>query len=166
MDGGAPAWTLDGDGDPVDVARRVAPGRTVVDDLPPSPYDLRDHALVWPVVVRDAGECPAVLDALGRGVAVVVRIDDAVPSATAATFRDELQRAAEPAALGKRAVELLSAEQLRLLDALARGATLVAAAEQLGLAPRSASRRLAEIRRTLGVATTAEAVVLASRRGS
>lgn len=166
MDGGAPAWILEGDGDPSEVAARVAADRTAVEEVPPSPYDLCDRLLVWPVVVRHAADCPAVLDALARGVAVVVRIDETLPATIAAVFRDEIQRAAEAAPAGTRAVELLSADQLQLLDALSRGLTLVAAAEQLNLAPRSASRRLAEIRQVLGVATTAEAVVLAARRGS
>ncbi len=65
--------------------------------------------------------------------------------------------------LGEPARGALTGEQRRLLDALAAGHTLGEAAQLVGLSRRSADRRLAEVRRSLGVATTAEAVVLQSR---
>jgi DNA-binding NarL/FixJ family response regulator len=53
----------------------------------------------------------------------------------------------------------LTPDERRLLDALAAGKTLGAAAAELHLSRRTADRRLASARGKLGVATTAEAVV-------
>lgn len=53
----------------------------------------------------------------------------------------------------------LTPEQVRLMDLLARGATVTAACAQLSLSRRTASRRLAAVRERIGVASTAEAVV-------
>lgn len=59
----------------------------------------------------------------------------------------------------------LTREEQRLVDLLLEGATLGDAAAQLGLARRTADRRLASVRAKVGVATTAEAIVaVASRR--
>jgi DNA-binding CsgD family transcriptional regulator len=58
----------------------------------------------------------------------------------------------------------LSAEAGLLLDLLADGLTLGAAAEQLQISRRTADRRLAQARRILGASSTAEAVA-ASRHG-
>lgn len=58
----------------------------------------------------------------------------------------------------------LTDEHLDLLRALGTGATVGTAARRVGMSERTASRRLAEARRLLGVATNAEAVVAVSRR--
>jgi DNA-binding NarL/FixJ family response regulator len=57
----------------------------------------------------------------------------------------------------------LTADERRLLDALAQGKTLGAAATALHLSRRTADRRLASARAKLGAGTTAEAVVAYSR---
>jgi DNA-binding CsgD family transcriptional regulator len=58
---------------------------------------------------------------------------------------------------------VLDPEQRRLVDLLARGVPLSRAAASLYLSRRSADRRLAAVRRALGVETTAEAVRLLGR---
>jgi DNA-binding NarL/FixJ family response regulator len=52
----------------------------------------------------------------------------------------------------------LRPEELRLLDLLSAGSSLAEAAAALHVSVRTAARRLAEIRASLGVRTTAEAV--------
>ncbi|HWJ81625.1 MAG TPA: hypothetical protein VNS55_05245 [Nocardioides sp.] len=59
----------------------------------------------------------------------------------------------------------LSAEQVALLARLAAGESLGEAAAGLHLSRRTADRRLAQARAALDVRTTAEAVVVATRRG-
>jgi DNA-binding CsgD family transcriptional regulator len=55
----------------------------------------------------------------------------------------------------------LNEEQRRLLGLLARGLSVTEAARALHLSPRTAQRRLAEARASLGAATNAEAVLRA-----
>jgi len=57
----------------------------------------------------------------------------------------------------------LTADERRLLDALAQGKTLGEAAAVLHLSRRTADRRLASARQKLGAASTAEAVVAYAR---
>jgi DNA-binding CsgD family transcriptional regulator len=59
----------------------------------------------------------------------------------------------------------LGPEQRRLVGLLASGATVEEAARKLHLSRRTAQRRLAEIRRRLGVPTTAAAVASSVRLG-
>jgi DNA-binding CsgD family transcriptional regulator len=59
----------------------------------------------------------------------------------------------------------LPTEERLLLDLLADGLTLGAAAEQLRVSRRTADRRLARARQILGAASTAEAVVASRRNG-
>jgi hypothetical protein len=60
---------------------------------------------------------------------------------------------------------VLAADQLALLTRLQAGMSLGEAAGAEHLSRRTADRRLALARRTLGVATTAEALVVAARLG-
>ena len=121
-------------------------------------HDLRTvtvHALVS--TEEDLG---AVLDAVMRGATVSVEM--AVGPAVEAAFLDELRRVAdvrraEPATLHPTTVALLGL--------LAEGATVEDAARSLRLSTGSAHRRLAEARRVLGVATTAEAVLACTAGG-
>jgi hypothetical protein len=156
-----PVWVVDED--PAAAATRLAPDRAVVDSVPEdADWDLAPRRLVWPVTVHDRAQCPAVLDAVVRGVAVVVRVTEPMSGPTTARFVDELHRAAGPGQRQPR-TDQLTEDHRRLLTALAGGATVAAAAEAAGLAPRTASRRLTEARRILGCATTAEAVGLVTR---
>lgn len=158
-----PVWVVAGD--PISAARSLAPDRAVVERLPPaaSGYDLRAARLVWPVLVGDDEACARVLHAVQRGVAVVVRVDG-LPRDVADRFVEELHRATGAPVRQLRTACELREDQVRLLRALARGATVASAASELGMGLRSASRRLAEARRTLGVETTAEAVRLLTER--
>jgi len=60
----------------------------------------------------------------------------------------------------------LSPEERELLGLLSDGLTLGNAAERLHLSRRTADRRLASARKTLGVSSTAEAILAATRAGS
>jgi DNA-binding CsgD family transcriptional regulator len=64
-----------------------------------------------------------------------------------------------------RPVPHVTHEGQQILRLLAAGMTLGAAASELGIARRTADRRLAEARRILGVERTAEAVARARRLG-
>lgn len=159
--GPVPVWVVDDD--PAHAAAVLAGDRTAVDHLPDAePFDLGPGRLVWPVTVVDPTQCATVLEAVTRGVAVVVRVGDELGAGTAACFVDELHRAAGPSPSPPLAGEL-SDDQVRLLRELGRGATVAAAARSVGIGARSASRRLAEARAALGVATTIEAVVRVTR---
>jgi DNA-binding NarL/FixJ family response regulator len=152
--------------DPTLAVVRLAPDREVIDAVPDEgSWDLHSEGLVWPVTVSEQAQCPAVLEAVVRGVAVVVRVVEPMSVSTAARFVDELHRAAGTGSpvTSPAPGERLTDEQRRLLGALADGATLAAAAAALGMSVRTASRRLAEARAALGCRTTAEAVVLAAR---
>jgi DNA-binding NarL/FixJ family response regulator len=165
VSGPTPVWVVDED--PESAAVLLAADRQVIDDVPDGePWELGGEGLVWPVTLRDPSQCAAVLEAVRRGVAVVVRVVEPLSVRTGARFVDELHRAAGtvPGAAAAGGTERLTDDQRRLLEALAGGATLTAAAEALGMSPRTASRRLTEAREVLRCATTAEAVVLASRR--
>jgi LuxR family transcriptional regulator len=59
----------------------------------------------------------------------------------------------------------MDAEDEALLRLLARGSTVADTARRLGLHIRTVERRLAALRRRLGVSTTAELVRLLSRGG-
>jgi DNA-binding NarL/FixJ family response regulator len=60
----------------------------------------------------------------------------------------------------RRAVALLDSQQRHLLTLLGRGWSLLEAASRVKVSPRTAHRRLARARSTLGVATNAEAILL------
>jgi DNA-binding CsgD family transcriptional regulator len=64
---------------------------------------------------------------------------------------------------GRRAREL-AVEDRRILELLAEGKSLVQAARALHMSRRTATRRLAGIRRTLGVRSTCEALLAALER--
>jgi len=66
--------------------------------------------------------------------------------------------------LGDTAPGALNSDQRALLDLLSNGMTLGTAAATLALSRRTADRRLADARRVLGAATTAEALVAYSSR--
>lgn len=151
------AWIVDGD--VVSEARRLAPGRTMVEALPATEvYELHDRNLVWAVVVVDEEGCSAVIEAILRGVDVVVRCDG-LSSDLATRFLDDLRRVGGSEAKPPGAVSQLDPDQRALLEALAAGATLSVAAAAQGMAVRSAHRRLSAARSALGVETTAEAVL-------
>jgi hypothetical protein len=119
------------EGSAVDAVRRAASGRPVM-VLLDAPSEVGDR------VLRD-------LRRLG-GVVAVHRAGPGAPGPGAPGPGDD-------------ALDRLPADCVALLELLATGLPLGEAAGRLHLARRTADRRLALARRTLGVATTAEAVL-------
>ena len=103
----------------------------------------------------------ALLAVLGGAGIVAVLPDD---TALSASFFEDLRRlgqvevAEEP---GQTQLDRLDEQQRRLLNLLAEGFSVAAAARRLYLSRRTADRRLAAARAALGVRSNAEAVVLA-----
>lgn len=140
-------------------ARALGEGWTIVDGW----SDTRPgERLVCSGTVATADDARAALLAAlsGRGVIVWATAE----RSTIDMLLDDLRRLGRVEHLpeGVHPPARLDTEQRLLLDLLADGLTLGEAALQLGLARRTADRRLAAARRVLGVATTAEAI-LASR---
>ncbi len=148
-----------------DVAALQARGITVVDGfrIPPRPAG----AVCVGVVDGAESAARALLAVLGgAGVIVEARAD----RATVDRLVDDLRRrgpvdhrvvASPDAAAGPE----ISVEARAILSLLAMGVSLGAAAHMLGLARRTADRRLAEARRALGVSRTTEAIARARRLG-
>lgn len=104
----------------------------------------------------------AMLAAVG-GAGLIVRVT--ASREVADRLLDDLRRLGSVEhRLGEPARVPLTSEQRALLDLLSNGTTLGVAATRLGLSRRTADRRLAEARRVLGGATTAEALVAYSIR--
>ena len=120
------------------------------------------------VAVRvDATTLPgarAALLAAAHGAAVIATVDPGTPAA--ARLHEDLRRIG-PVELRRHPVPgpVLSDEQRRLLELLGGGSTLDEAARAVHVSRRTAVRRVAEARRALGVATTAEAAALMLVRG-
>jgi len=105
----------------------------------------------------------ALLAVLG-GATLVVRATGARETIDA--FLDDLRRlgTVDHVTADRGSPAQLDREQRALLALLGEGLTLGQAAAELGLARRTADRRLAAARAILGVETTAEAIVAAHRR--
>ncbi len=117
-------------------------------------------------VVDDGGAADALMAALaGSGLV----ISTTAPRGTVDRLVDDLRRLGPVAyrvASGRDSEEPELANEARaILGLLAEGHSLGEAAEVLGLARRTADRRLAEARRVLGVERTTEAIARARRRG-
>lgn len=116
---------------------------------------------MWRVDVADAGDAARVLDAALSGAALLVRAT--ADRGTADALCEDLRRLG---ALEQRHADVagpaLTAEECALMDLLAEGCSLGDAATRLCISRRTADRRLAAVKESLGVTTTAEAV-LASR---
>lgn len=157
------------------VVRRLARSGWSVQDgfvLPSEPWDLHTSKLVVSGDVRDADDVPAAVLAAARGAGVVVVADPAKPAARdlvadlsrIGTVRTD-PGAAEPEPSGSAAEgPELTVEQRALLDRLAEGESIAAAAEAEFLSLRTANRRIAAARAALGARTTREAVVEYVRR--
>jgi DNA-binding NarL/FixJ family response regulator len=128
-----------------------------------STWDVRgaDRASVVCVgAVSTSADAQAALVAAVRGAGIVALLP-AEPELGAAFFEDlrhigdvEVAEEARPAVR-----ERLDAQQLELLEQLARGASVAAAARSLFVSRRTAARRLAAARAALGVRSNAEAVL-------
>jgi DNA-binding CsgD family transcriptional regulator len=128
-------------------------------ELPRTPWDLTDRRWVrWGTVSTEEQIAPAVM-AAARGVGVVAGCAD---RAVMEQLCDDLSRIGrlERLELGPDPLDQLDDEQRALLGSLASGASIGEAADALFLSTRTAERRLAAARRTLGVRTTAEAIAL------
>lgn len=129
-------------------------------------WDISDSRLVLYGRVADQDTAVRVVHAAARGAGVVAIIDtgDEVGRALLAdlarvgpVLRDAQ---AEPAvAAGAPAVTRLLPEQRALLERLAAGETIAAAAAAEFLSLRTANRRIAQARQLFGVRTTREAVL-------
>jgi DNA-binding NarL/FixJ family response regulator len=127
--------------------------------LPSRPWNAGD-GLVCVGAVDNAADAQAALLAAARGAGVV-----AVARCSAVDFDafiDDLARLGPVEELDGDAEPGASQEQ-RLLELLADGLSLDEAAAALHISRRTAERRLARVRLTLGVRTTAAAVARVSR---
>jgi len=130
---------------------------------PAEPWDLKPARVVAVGPVPDEAAAEAALLCAVRGAGLVIAVDPAAP--WAADLRADLDRLAPAAAEAPtpEPAHPLSAEQREILDLLAEGHSIAAAARLRYLSLRTANRRVAEAREALGVATTREAVVAYAR---
>jgi DNA-binding NarL/FixJ family response regulator len=131
--------------DPNLAARSAIP----IEELPERPYAVGGIAIR--AVVDSAATASEVLRALARGADAVVHLQ----LADAASFVDATQRLADVSAPTP---AVLARDQRELLDLLATGHTLSDAAAELGMSSRTAHRRLAAARATLGATSNIEAI--------
>jgi DNA-binding NarL/FixJ family response regulator len=166
-----PLWIVASMTDATAVLRRLArAGWTTRDGfaLPDQQWDVSAHRLVLYGRVGDPHTAELVLLAAARGAAVVA-VADTTTELGRALLADlgrlgQVSTDAEPATgAGAGDGPQLAPEQRALLDRLAAGETIAAAAAAEFLSLRTANRRIAEARDLLGVRTTREAV-LAYRR--
>ncbi|WP_238010950.1 LuxR family transcriptional regulator [Dactylosporangium sp. AC04546] len=166
----APRYVVATGGDATTVLRRLArAGWTTREGfaLTDQQWDVSDARLALFGRVADADTAELALLAAARGAGIVA-ISDAAGDIGRALLADlgrigpvatdpdaDLGTEAEPAATGLQ----LAPEQRALLERLAGGETIAAAAAAEFLSLRTANRRIAEAREALGVRTTREAVL-------
>lgn len=135
-------------------------------ELPARPWSHRPTKVVCLGAVTDEASATAALIACARAAGVVVDLSPCSDE-LARRFLDDLARLALSPVPGRASTPKrlpLTAEQLALLELVARGSAVPEAAEALYLSHRTAERRMACIRKALGVPSTAAAV--AALRGS
>lgn len=130
-------------------------------DLPPTPWDLGKRQWVCRGEVADHDRAAAAISALVRGVGLVIAVG--LVGDDRRRFEEDLART------GTVVVDVdpasgLGVEHIELLEGLAAGLSVTAAAAQAHVSRRTANRRLAEVRARLGVGSTAEAVTCWSAR--
>lgn len=128
--------------------------------LPPSPWDVSPlRLLVWGLISNRDDVVAAVL-AAARGAAVAAATAD---RSLATVLRADLGRIGTVTAAPATALSgddlPLDAQQRALLDRLAAGESISAAAQAEFISLRTANRRLAQARGELGVSSTREAVI-------
>jgi DNA-binding NarL/FixJ family response regulator len=131
-----------------------------LDNVPVEPWQL-DGLVVSGVVSTRDDAARAVLAAV-RGARIVVCLPD--DARITAFLIDGLRRVGPlelVASSNERTQPLLSELERRLLELLAAGSTIAEAAATVGYSRRTIERRLAEVRRRLGVGSNAEALLLA-----
>lgn len=127
--------------------------------LPEEPWDLSDRHLVAAGTIGSEADAEAALQALARGVGLIVSIG--VDGDLRHRVLEDLHRLGEVHQVEPVEAGLidLDDDEGRLLDALSSGATVAGAADALHISLRTTNRRLARIRTRLGVSSTAEAVI-------
>ncbi|GAB2572156.1 hypothetical protein Aab01nite_03580 [Paractinoplanes abujensis] len=163
----APRHVVASPGDADTVLRRLTRDGWVARDgfaLPDPAWDVTGSRLVLHGRIGDTDTLQLAVLAAARGAGIVAVCD--VESPLGRALLDDLARlgpvqhgAAEPAPDGGDAVADLVPEQRALLDRLAAGDTIAAAAAAEFLSLRTANRRIAEARALFGVRTTREAVL-------
>jgi len=127
--------------------------------LPDDPWDVSEQRVVCSGELRTPGDASAALLCAARGARLVVAVSDELMG----TVYDDLRRlgSVEEFAVDRPATAPtgLADDQVQLLRLLAAGHSLREAARRMYLAQRTAERRLAAARRTLGATTTAEALI-------
>ena len=131
-------------------------------DLPEAPWDLSRLRLVCIGSVGTDAEAAAAIAAVARGAGVAITV--ALPAGQRHRLLQDLERTRAEFAPHQPPPTTLPADQQALLDALADGSTVTAAASALHVSRRTANRLLAEARSALGVSTNAEAVAAWSGR--
>jgi DNA-binding CsgD family transcriptional regulator len=161
----APRHVVANPGDADTVLRRLTrDGWTVRDGfaLPEGTWDVTETRLVLHGRVGDHDTLQLAVLAAARGAGVVAVCD--TESALGRALIDDLARLGpvrygpEPATKAGTVADLIP-EQRALLDRLAAGDTIAAAAAAEYLSLRTANRRIAEARALFGVRTTREAVL-------
>jgi DNA-binding NarL/FixJ family response regulator len=153
-----------------EVERLRASGARIVDGLRAPAHPM--GSVCVGVVDGEAAAVAALLAVLaGSGLVVEARADRAVVD----RLVDDLRRrgpvdhrvvgSSADGSAGARWVPEISVEARAILGMLAMGLSLGEAAHVLGLARRTADRRLSEARRALGVTRTTEAIASARRLG-
>jgi DNA-binding NarL/FixJ family response regulator len=128
--------------------------------VPDGPFDLTGERIICSGIVATLDDARAAILAAARGAGLLVAV--ASSAEVEQQFLEDLGRIGEV----RRETEetaptrpALTTEQRQLLDLVAEGASIPAAAAELFISVRTAERRIAQIRTALGVRTTAAAVV-------
>ena len=162
----APRHVVATPGDADTVLRRLIRDGWVARDgfaLPDPAWDVTGHRLVLHGRITDPESLQLAVLAAARGAGIVAICDAESPLGRA--LIDDLARLGPvrhgpaPEANDHGAVADLVPEQRALLDRLAAGDTIAAAAAAEFLSLRTANRRIAEARQLFGVRTTREAVL-------
>ena len=163
---GAPRYVVANSGDATSVLRRLARDGWHTREgfaLPESSWDVAGQQLLLYGRVADLDTAALAVLAAARGAGVVAIADTGVEAGRA--LLADLARIGPVSREAGADVEEpadglpLTEEQRQLLDRLANGETIAAAAAAEFLSLRTANRRIAQARDALGVRTTREAVL-------
>lgn len=130
-------------------------------ELPASPWDLSGRRWTCFGEVADRAGAAAAVAALARGVGLVIVVG--LTGDDRRRFQEDLVRIGRVVGPVDASHDL-GPDHDALLEGLASGLSVTAAATRANLSRRTANRRLAEVRSRFGVASTAEAVTRWSGR--
>jgi DNA-binding NarL/FixJ family response regulator len=128
-------------------------------DLPDDPWDVSARRLLCVGIVADDASARAAIAAVARGAGLALRITHR--GSGRHRFLEDLHKVAAPVPYEPSrpaSTDGLDALQRSLLDALAHGVTVTAAAQDLHVSRRTANRLLADARAKLTVDSNAAAV--------